>query len=261
MAEEIERVILEKKIIRKIYYGPRTAIKEWWRLRAIHRQFDRTITWSYRGHPENELSQLSQSYGSDKSSNSLRGHTYTDFYALLLEHRRASTRNVLECGIGTTNPKIASNMGPDGVPGASLRMWRDYFPNARIVGVDIDESVLFESNRIETYLMDQTDTQSVKAFLNSLGERRFDLIIDDGLHTFDAAIHFFEHLFERLESDGLFVIEDVHSRDLSRYVHYFHSRSDEFDLQCVRFQRAGRSLGSNVLLMIRAKKPHEPTPT
>ena len=39
---------------------------------------------------------------------------------------------VFECGLGTNNPDLQGNMTVDGMPGASLRVWRDYFKNAQI---------------------------------------------------------------------------------------------------------------------------------
>ena len=46
---------------------------------------------------------------------------------------------LIECGLGTNNINFKSSMGINGKPGASLRMWRDFFPSARIIGVDIDK--------------------------------------------------------------------------------------------------------------------------
>ena len=39
---------------------------------------------------------------------------------------------MFECGLGTNNPNLKSNMTENGIPGASLRVWRDYFFNAKI---------------------------------------------------------------------------------------------------------------------------------
>jgi hypothetical protein len=68
---------------------------------------------------------------------------------------------VFECGVGTNNPNITSNMGVNGQPGASLRVWRDYFQNAEVFGADIDRGILFEEQRIRTFYVDQTNKDSI----------------------------------------------------------------------------------------------------
>ena len=50
---------------------------------------------------------------------------------------------VFEFWVGTNNPNLASSMGVLENPGASLRDWRDYFPNALVFGADIDIEILF----------------------------------------------------------------------------------------------------------------------
>ena len=46
---------------------------------------------------------------------------------------------VLEIGIGSNDPKMPSSMGRNGVPGASLLLWREIFPNAHVIGADSDK--------------------------------------------------------------------------------------------------------------------------
>ena len=53
-------------------------------------------------------------------------------------------------------------MGSTGQPGASLKMWRDYFPNAMIFGADIDKDILFNDQRITTFYVDQLNSDSIK---------------------------------------------------------------------------------------------------
>jgi hypothetical protein len=114
---------------------------------------------------QNELSLLCDLYGSDKGSLCGRtAHTYTSFYEYLFSNIRSDVKLVLECGLGTNNPNIPSNMGKNGQPGASLRVWRDYFPNAQIIGVDIDKDILFTENRIETRYIDQTSSETIMEF-------------------------------------------------------------------------------------------------
>jgi hypothetical protein len=81
-----------------------------------------------------ELSRLCDVYGSDKGELRSDGHpynwpshTYSEFYSRLLSLSRNSIKNVFECGLGTNNPNLPSSVGIDGKPGASLRVWRDFF--------------------------------------------------------------------------------------------------------------------------------------
>ena len=78
--------------------------------------------------------------GSDKG----RGrHNYTTIYSALFGKLRDEPLRIFELGLGTNNPHLPSSMGSLGRPGASLRGWRDLFPNAMIFGADVDRDILF----------------------------------------------------------------------------------------------------------------------
>ena len=68
----------------------------------------------------------------------------------LFSQKKNSVTNIFEIGLGSINTKIVSNMGKFGKPGASLRAFRDFCPNAIIYGADIDQSILFKEERIKT---------------------------------------------------------------------------------------------------------------
>ena len=112
--------------------------------------------------------------------------------------------------MGTNNTSIPSNMGKHGKPGASLRGWKKFFQNSNIFGADIDRDILFEEERIKTYWCDQTSPEAIKNMWNdkSLPES-FDIIIEDGLHTFEANKIFFENSIHKLKKGGVFIIEDI----------------------------------------------------
>ncbi len=157
-----------------------------------------------------DLHKLCQKHGTDKGHTDItthdfgkrRGYThdYASAYDLLFSQSRNNIRHLLECGIATLdrrdgiNPKDSdeNSLGP------SLRMWREYFPNATITGIDIDEHCMFTDERIETYQCDQTDPQSIDQFLNQIPDRKFDIVIDDGLHKYHAGITLFENVIDRL---------------------------------------------------------------
>lgn len=175
-------------------------------------------------------------------------HNYADFYEFLFMARRNSVRTVVECGIGTNNTDVASNMTSTGKPGASLRAWRDYFPHANIIGLDIDSRILFSEDRIQTFQVDQTDSEGVRRFWESSGISDVDIIIDDGLHTFEAGVSFFESSIERLHRAGIFIIEDVVPDALELFTAYFHRRPET--VHYLQLFRKGAPIGDNTLIVI-----------
>jgi hypothetical protein len=96
-----------------------------------------------------------------------------------------------------------------GKPGASLRVWRDYFTNSLIYGADIDKNILFEEDRIKTFYVDQLNEFSIKEMWSNINKNNFDIILDDGLHTFEAGITMFLNSFDKLRKNGIYIIEDV----------------------------------------------------
>jgi hypothetical protein len=155
-------------------------------------------------------------HGSDKGSMAgTAWHNYTPFYHSIWESRQTDALRVFEMGLGTNNTDLPSNMGADGKPGASLRGWAEYFPNSKVFGADIDRDILFQEERIDTYYCDQTSATDIAA-LWSQGPLAapFDIIIDDGLHTFSANNTFFENSIYKLAIGGVYVIEDVRAEDI-----------------------------------------------
>ena len=155
------------------------------------------------------LKALFNMYGTDKGS----PHGYDLVYEPLLRDRRESVQHVLEVGIGTLSPGAPSSMAgyaePWYSPGGSLRAWRDYFPNAVIWGLDTQPDTQADhtfGDRIVTKLADSTDNAQVDAAVAGLS---FDLIIDDGLHTFEAQVATLRNLWPRVKPGGYYVVEDM----------------------------------------------------
>jgi hypothetical protein len=104
-------------------------------------------------------------------------------------------------------------MGKNGIPGASLRGWREFFINSEIFGADIDRRVLFNEEKIKTFYCDQTSPDAIqKLWATPELSDNFDIIIDDGLHHIDANKIFFENSYHKLKVGGVFIIEDCHTR-------------------------------------------------
>lgn len=141
-------------------------------------------------------------------------HNYTTFYYSIFKDIRNKNLRIFELGLGTNNTNIPSNMGPNGTPGASLRGWKEFFYNSQIFGADIDNNILFECDKIKTYYCDQTNENVIKNMWNEPDLKdNFDIIIEDGLHTFNANVCFFENSIHKLKSNGYFIIEDINKCD------------------------------------------------
>jgi hypothetical protein len=230
-------------------------------INSLQEQAQNSISIYYDKDTESLLLQLCSLYGSDKGGHSQTEnpwpwapHNYTEFYSTLFDHCRESIYKVFECGIGTNNPKLISTMGEKGKPGASLRVWRDYFPNASIYGADVDRDILFSEESIATFYLDQTDVASIKNCWNEIAEYDFDLIIDDGLHTFEAGTNLFSNSIERLSEYGLYVIEDVYGALTGPYWSFF--RNLPYSVQIVNFNSPTRANFSEGLVVIqKLRKP------
>lgn len=137
-------------------------------------------------------------------------HNYTTFYYSIFKNLRENKLRIFELGLGTNNVNLPSNMGSDGRPGASLYGWHEFFPNSDIFGADIDKDILFNTDKIKTFYCDQTNPTIIKQMWdNHMLQENFDIIIDDGLHTFNANDCFFENSIHKLKSNGYFIIEDI----------------------------------------------------
>lgn len=154
------------------------------------------------------LRELFDAYGSDKHFS----HCYEQIYGRLFDDP-SSVTHVLEIGIGSQNTDIVSHMPTITKPGASLRAFRDVFPNATIYGADIDRQVLFQEPRIDaSYYVDQTQLDSLVALNENLP--KCDLIIDDGLHCAFANINVVSTMLTKLKPNGYLIIEDIPTQTL-----------------------------------------------
>lgn len=201
------------------------------------------------------LADLCDKYGSDKGCIDPMckpfpwdSHSYTDLYTLLFQHRRMHVLKVFECGLGTNFSDVPSNMSKNGRPGASLRVWKDYFPSAIIIGADVDRRVLFTEERIFTYYVDQTDASTINQLWIDAGIDEFDIMIDDGLHTFEAGRCLLENSIHKLSRDGIYIIEDVSDADLIKFKKYMDDKNHNYKV--VRLQRANSTSSNNNLILV-----------
>jgi hypothetical protein len=146
---------------------------------------------SLAGDPDDSLDAIGIRHGTDKAS---FHHNFLIFYERFFAPLRGrSDLKLLEIGI---------------YDGASLRTWSDYFPHARITGVDIDPSTKCHATaRTMIEIADQSNTASLVNVAIHNGP--FDIIIDDGSHFWDHQITSFRCLFPFVKPGGYYVVEDL----------------------------------------------------
>ena len=121
-------------------------------------------------------------------------HNYLPRYAHVFDDIRMETKVFLEIGVQTD---------------VSVKTWKDYFPNAKIYGLDIDpDCAKFSDDRIEILIGDQTDPDFLKQVIKTIGEP-IDIIVDDGLHSTEAIMTSFKYLYPALGPYGIYAIEDI----------------------------------------------------
>jgi hypothetical protein len=126
-------------------------------------------------------------------------HWYTQYYQAHFESRRFEKLNMMEIGIG------GYDRPADG--GDSLRMWKYFFPNSIIHGVDIYDKDQHAEKRIKIYRGSQIDEQFLNGIIDKVGQ--MDIIVDDGSHLNQHVIPTFKILFKHLKMGGIYVVEDT----------------------------------------------------
>jgi hypothetical protein len=177
-----------------------------------------------------QLSELLEKYGSDKNASK-----YTETYVHFFEPIRNSVSSILEIGLGTIIPGAKSSMHhwrtsyvSDYKPGASLRAWQDYFPNAKVYGGDIQTDTQFTDERIKTFLF---NSQNGVECNESLKELTFDIIIDDGDHDAISQIKTIYNLIGRVKPGGFYVIEDITPGNAEPVIQYINPLIHALELE------------------------------
>lgn len=142
------------------------------------------------------LKDLFNKYGCDKA----KKHRYNVVYDAEFEALKNEPINFLEVGV---------------FKGHSLQAWLDYFPNATFYGIDVFTRVdpkdipVLQNKRVKWVKADSTKT-SIRDLLPVVwGDTKFDIILDDGLHTPRANGQTFNNLYRFLKPGGSYYIEDV----------------------------------------------------
>lgn len=123
--------------------------------------------------------------GTDKETN----HRYGDTYETLF-YDRSLVKLMMEIGIAD---------------GSSLCAWREVFPNALCVGMDIHPSTRATGDRIEFNFGDQTKKEDCE---RAAAGRLFDFICEDATHKLEDSLRTLLYLWPFVKPGGLYVIEE-----------------------------------------------------
>lgn len=132
------------------------------------------------------LDDIAQKHGADKSS---KGHNYCRVYELYLARLRFDDITLLEIGVAG---------------GASIRMWLDYFPRAKVFGMDVGDVPPTDHPR---YTFVKANATSVSTW-DSIPE--VDVVVDDGSHHSADMWSAYSLGWKRVKQGGLWIIEDLH---------------------------------------------------
>jgi hypothetical protein len=127
-------------------------------------------------------------------------HPYTPVYDMLL--RPFQLQPTLKFGeVGVLN-------------GSSIRMWREYFPQAAIHGFDITVGILAKISSIPGvtgHLIDPTDVHGCVPCLQEATADGvlFDILLEDASHMLNHQLHFLKDAIHYVRPGGLLIIEDI----------------------------------------------------
>ncbi len=141
-----------------------------------------------------DLTKLGRVFGTDKvdALHTHNGLAYTDVYERYLRAWRLHRFTLLELGVWRGN---------------SLRMWNAFFPRATVVGLDLEPAAVERAPEFEIVVGSQTDPEVLDEILAGHPDLR--LVVDDASHIASLTIGSFRHLFPRLASGSLYIMEDI----------------------------------------------------
>ncbi|MHC5829578.1 MAG: hypothetical protein ACYT04_80075, partial [Nostoc sp.] len=112
---------------------------------------------------------------------------------------RLKKLKILEIGVGGYDNLKAG--------GESLRMWKQYFPNSMIYGIDYVDKKHLEEDRIKIFQGDQSDEYFLKKVVSEIGD--IHIVIDDGSSINEHRIKTFNTLFPALKEGGIYAEENI----------------------------------------------------
>ena len=132
---------------------------------------------------------------SKRTSTKIKGHGYSTFYQKYFENLKSSDLNILEIGSFHGNASAALFF---------------YFEKSKFFAADIFPDLFrYRSNRIENFYVDSSNEHSIQKNIIDKFPNNFDIIIEDAGHFLKDQIISLFMLFKKLNSGGLFIIEEL----------------------------------------------------
>ena len=139
---------------------------------------------------------------SKRTSSKIKGHGYSIFYQKYFENLRSNNLKILEVGSFHGNASAALYF---------------YFKKSKLFAADIYPDLFrYRSNRIENFYVNSSDENSIQKNIIDKFSDNFDIIIEDAGHFFKDQIISLFMLFKKLNSGGLFIIEELDFPDTRR---------------------------------------------
>jgi len=140
--------------------------------------------------------------------------SFLEKYEECFELIRDEELKILEIGVGGYKDEKRG--------GGSLRMWSEYFPNSKIVGLDINYKDIELPDNVEFRQGSQTDKEFLTDLIEEYGG--FDIVIDDAAHVTPITIETFNILWD--ETKSFYIIEDLHMKKAEGTAEYFSQFSE-----------------------------------
>ncbi|MEM6481931.1 MAG: hypothetical protein AAF922_10010 [Pseudomonadota bacterium] len=154
---------------------------------------------------EENLTDLADRFGSDKGS---KKHRYTELYHMLFHAYRQQKFSFLEMGLLIGGPEQGNHPDRETTDAPSIRMWLEYFPNAKIHGLDVSDFSWFKHDRFAFHRCDMGERENIKTAFAEIDPVP-EIVLDDASHASHHQQFAFLEIFPKLPSGALYVIEDL----------------------------------------------------
>ena len=169
---------------------------------------------------------------SKRTSSKIKGHGYSIFYQKYFENLRSNNLKILEVGSFHGNASAALYF---------------YFKKSKLFAADIYPDLFrYRSNRIENFYVNSSDENSIQKNIIDKFSDNFDIIIEDAGHSLKDQIISLFMLFKKLNSGGLFIIEELDFPDTRKDMNLMNEKPTLREI-LLKFKKEKKLLNSNYI--------------